>query len=68
MVNIETRQNPNIPDSQPSSSNGKKHYHVIENTYQSNTNSDYTEKIEALGNNFDYQSIAFLRKMRYSWA
>jgi hypothetical protein len=56
MVNIETSQNLNIPDSQPSFSNDKKHFHVIEKTYHSNTNSDYTEKIEALGNNFDYQS------------
>lgn len=34
----------------------KKHIQLIEKTYQSNIDSDYTEKIEALGKNFDYQS------------
>ena len=34
----------------------KKHIRLIEKTYQSNTNSDYTEQMEALGKNFDYQS------------
>ena len=34
----------------------KKHIQLIEKTYQSNTNSDYTEQMEALGKNFDYQS------------
>jgi hypothetical protein len=34
----------------------KKHVQLIEKTYQSNTNSDYTERIEALGKNFHYQS------------
>ena len=34
----------------------KKHIRLIEKTYQSNTDSDYTEKMEALGKNFDYQS------------
>lgn len=56
MVNIETEANQNIHASQPFFSNDKKHFQVIEKTYQSNTNSDYTEKIEELGNNFDYQS------------
>lgn len=36
--------------------NTKKHVRLIEKTYQNNTNSDYTERIEALGKNFDYQS------------
>ena len=35
---------------------GKKHVQLIEKTYRNNTNSDYTEKIEALGKNFDYSS------------
>ncbi|MEB3220120.1 MAG: hypothetical protein VKN72_28340 [Nostocales cyanobacterium 94392] len=34
----------------------KKHLKVIEKTYSSNTNSDYTEKLWDLGNNFDYTS------------
>jgi hypothetical protein len=34
----------------------KKHVQLIEKTYRNNTNSDYTEKIEALGKNFDYSS------------
>lgn len=34
----------------------KKHFQVIEKTYRNNTDSDYTEKIEALGKNFDYNS------------
>ncbi|WP_051470326.1 hypothetical protein [Fischerella sp. PCC 9605] len=32
----------------------KKHFQLINKTYQTNTESDYTEKIEALGKNFDY--------------
>ena len=34
----------------------KKHIRLIEKTYQSNINSDYTERMEALGKNFDYQT------------
>jgi hypothetical protein len=34
----------------------KKHFHVIQRTYQANTHSDYTEKIADLGSNFDYKS------------
>ena len=34
----------------------KKHVRLIEKTYQNNTNSDYTEQMEALGKNFDYRS------------
>ncbi|MDZ8184142.1 MAG: hypothetical protein RMX96_04670 [Nostoc sp. ChiSLP02] len=34
----------------------KKHFQIIEKTYNNNTDSDYTEKIEALGKNFDYSS------------
>ena len=33
-----------------------KHRQLIAKTYQSNTDSDYTEKMEALGKNFDYQN------------
>lgn len=33
-----------------------KHFQLIEKTYQSNIDSDYTEKIADLGKNFDYQS------------
>lgn len=32
-----------------------KHFQLIEKTYQSNIESDYTEKIAELGKNFDYQ-------------
>ncbi|MEM8673190.1 MAG: hypothetical protein AAGF83_04875 [Cyanobacteria bacterium P01_G01_bin.67] len=34
----------------------KKHFKVIEKTYQNNTDSDYTEKIEDLARNFNYSS------------
>lgn len=34
----------------------KKHFQIIEKTYRNNLDSDYTEKIEALGKNFDYSS------------
>ena len=34
----------------------KKHTRLIAKTYQNNTNSDYTEKLETLGKNFDYES------------
>jgi hypothetical protein len=34
----------------------KKHFQIIEKTYQNNVDSDYTEKIEALGKEFDYSS------------
>lgn len=34
----------------------KKHFQLIEKTYRSNTESDYTEKIEHFGKNFDYSS------------
>lgn len=34
----------------------KNHFKVIEKTYQSNTESDYTEKIEQLDKNFNYSS------------
>jgi hypothetical protein len=34
----------------------KKHFQIIEKTYNNNNDSDYTEKIEALGKNFDYSS------------
>ena len=34
----------------------KKHHKLIETTYRSNTNSDYTEKIEELEKNFNYSS------------
>lgn len=32
----------------------KRHFQVIEKTYRNNMDSDYTEKMEALGKNFDY--------------
>lgn len=34
----------------------KKHTQLIAKTYQNNTDSDYTEKMETLGKNFDYQT------------
>ncbi len=34
----------------------EKHFQVIAKTYRNNNDSDYTEKIEALGKNFDYSS------------
>ena len=37
------------------SENGK-HIQLIEKTFQNNADSDYTEKIESLGKNFDYNS------------
>ena len=38
------------------SSHLPKHFQLIEKTYQSNIDSDYTEKIAELGKNFDYSS------------
>ncbi|MDZ8188306.1 MAG: hypothetical protein RMX96_26055 [Nostoc sp. ChiSLP02] len=32
----------------------KRHFQVIQKTYQNNIDSDYTEKMESLGKNFDY--------------
>ena len=40
----------------------KKHFQLINKTFQSNSDSDYTEKIEALGKNFDYS-----RDRDYYW-
>jgi hypothetical protein len=34
----------------------KKHFQLIERTYKSNTESDYTEKIAELGHEFDYEA------------
>lgn len=56
MVITDNRQNGIVPASDLADSQEKRHLKVIEKTYQSNTNSDYTEKIEALGKHFDYQS------------
>jgi hypothetical protein len=39
-----------------SSSEKKKHFQIINRIYQTNTDSDYTEKIETLGKEFDYNS------------
>jgi hypothetical protein len=41
----------NLPNQKPT-----KHSQLIAKTYQSNIESDYTEKIEELGKNFDYRS------------
>ena len=43
----------NIPD-QASSPSKARHFKLIEKTFQNNTDSDYTEKIRDLGNEFDY--------------
>jgi hypothetical protein len=45
-----------VPNQLEQSSNkaGKRHFKVIENTYQNNTDSDYTEKIETLAKSFSY--------------
>jgi hypothetical protein len=40
----------------PESESNKRHFQMIEKTYQNNLDSDYTEKIEALGKEFDYES------------
>ncbi len=40
----------------PESESNKRHFQVIEKTYQNNLDSDYTEKIESLGKEFDYES------------
>ncbi|MGL5832824.1 MAG: hypothetical protein ACRC1Z_06255 [Waterburya sp.] len=47
MVNINT----NLP---PSKLKQTKHHRVIEKTFNNNTDSDYTEKIRDLGNEFNY--------------
>lgn len=41
---------------QPKFLETKRHTRLIAKTYQNNTNSDYTEKMEVLGKNFDYES------------
>jgi hypothetical protein len=41
----------------------KKHFKVIEKTYQNNTNSDYTEKLWGIARNFDYS-----RNSNHYWA
>jgi hypothetical protein len=55
MVITDSKQNGSFSASDLADSQEKRHLKVIEKTYQNNKNSDYTEKIEALGNNFDYQ-------------
>ncbi len=42
--------------SKSSTENKKKHFQQIGRIYQNNIDSDFTEKIEALGKNFDYSS------------
>jgi hypothetical protein len=50
-------QNPstNLPPNLSPGSDGR-HFQIIEKTYQNNLDSDYTEKIETLGKEFDYAS------------
>lgn len=55
-MNTTGTANATFPASNPHEGKEKKHIQMIEKTYRSNTNSDYTEKIEALGKNFDYSS------------
>jgi hypothetical protein len=43
------------PNLSADSQKSAKHFQLIEKTYQSNIESDYTEKIAELGRNFDYQ-------------
>ena len=56
MVITDSNQAGNFSNSDITDSQKKRHLKVIEKTYQNNKDSDYTEKIEALGNHFDYQS------------
>lgn len=41
-------------DSKPAKDKLNKHFRLIDRTYENNKNSDYTEKIETLGKEFDY--------------
>ncbi len=47
---------PKIQSSTQSKAKETKHYKLIERTFQNNTNSDYTEKLRDLGNEFNYAS------------
>lgn len=49
-------------DSNFSEDKSKKHFQIIEKTYKNNIDSDYTEKMESLGKNFDYS-----RNSNYFW-
>jgi hypothetical protein len=56
MVATPTFDSPMPISSPPESGQQKKHFQIISRTYQSNLESDYTERIEQLGKEFDYQS------------
>ncbi|MBW4633668.1 MAG: hypothetical protein KME30_17755 [Iphinoe sp. HA4291-MV1] len=53
-----TAEAPKTNDASSALSRGKekKHFQVIEKTYRNNVDSDYTEKIEALGKSYNYSS------------
>jgi hypothetical protein len=48
--------NDQLPASGDTSEASKKHFQIIEKTLYNNLDSDYTEKIETLGKEFDYQA------------
>jgi hypothetical protein len=56
MVITDTALDVDKQDLHSDSGKDRKHFQVIEKTYQNNRESDYTEKIEALGKGFDYDS------------
>ncbi|MEM9923433.1 MAG: hypothetical protein AAF915_06750 [Cyanobacteria bacterium P01_D01_bin.50] len=55
MVNTIPTQNINSQTSNLGNTKNQKHLTLIERTLKSNSESDYTEKIEELGRNFNYQ-------------
>jgi hypothetical protein len=56
MVNVIESPKATSPVSKLPETREKKHFQVINRTYQNNLDSDYTEKIETLGKTFDYSS------------
>ncbi|WP_198954205.1 hypothetical protein [Moorena bouillonii] len=55
MIKTVSNQTRNSQASNLEDKNNQKHFTLIERTFNSNVKSDYTEKIEELGKNFNYQ-------------
>ena len=56
MVTVNETQNTEIEDSKRSGAQDRKHLKLIGKTFQNNKDSDYTEKIRDLRNEFNYAS------------
>ncbi|WP_293110854.1 hypothetical protein, partial [Moorena sp. SIO3I6] len=55
MIKTVSNQTRNSQASNLEDKNNQKHLTLIERTFNNNVKSDYTEKIEELGKNFNYQ-------------